>query len=216
DGKITVNDAALGRHEGLAAIANIPVPCKDSTLQIPPCELKPVEVDGTIGVLSNGMGLTLATLDLLKKSQGHPASCVDLGEEHRYCSPSIPLKAYLEQGLDLILQNKAIKVVLVNLICGSVSCLQVAEILADYLQRHSSSSLPAFVLRLVGLQFHQAQEALLPLGLPVMDQLDEAIAQTVELTQPDWIFNLQNRLRPQPPEALPGSLSNAHSPVFKP
>jgi succinyl-CoA synthetase beta subunit len=222
DGKVTINRAALGRHESLAnMVSGIQASSQICSPLKPTCVSLQVvaegAMEGAIGLLSNGRGLTLATLELLKKSQGNPASYVDLGEEHRYCSPPIALKEYLEQGLELILQNKMIKVVLVNLLCGSVSCLQVAEILAEYLQRHSSSKFPELVIRLAGREFHQAQAVLLPLGIPVIEHLDAAIAQTVKLTQtqPSWNFNLQNRFRTQPPEQLPGSLSGSQ-PLSRP
>ncbi|NJR66895.1 MAG: hypothetical protein HC772_18820 [Leptolyngbyaceae cyanobacterium CRU_2_3] len=130
DGKVMVNDAALGRHDSLAAMmASIQAPLKIVDSLVPTCELKRVAADGNIAVFSNGTGLTLATLELLKQAQGKPASFVDLGEEQCYGSPQMPLSTHLTQGLDLILQDTSVKVVLVNLLCSSVSCLQVAEVL---------------------------------------------------------------------------------------
>jgi len=186
DGRVTVNDAALGRQDHLAAmiasIRNQSRQAQDSMSSRLTCKPKRMEMDGNIGVISAGAGLTMTTLGLLKQAEGKTASFVDLGEAYRYYSPQFSFTEHFEQGLSLMVQDKALKVVLINLVGGSLSCLKIAEMLAVAVKRRSSQPSPLFVLRLVGAQFHQARELLIPLGISVVEQLDGAIEQTVALT----------------------------------
>jgi succinyl-CoA synthetase beta subunit len=179
DGKITVNDAALGRQPDLAAlIATIP----NQTGMPSPYDISLVEREGNIGMLCNGAGLTMATLDLLQKAKGKPASFVDLGGEYRNCCSPSELQDRLRQGLDLIVQEKSVKVILINIVGGVISCLQVAEAIASFLKwQPANRPLPPFVVRLSGEQFHSARGLLAAIDIPAYESLDEAVAETVNL-----------------------------------
>ncbi|MBF1999870.1 MAG: succinate--CoA ligase subunit beta [Synechococcales cyanobacterium C42_A2020_086] len=178
DGKVTVNDAALGRQSDLATlVASIPT--------APPaaCGLSLVPLQGTIGVLCSGAGLTMATLDLIAKSKGKAANFVDLGGDYRHCCPPAILQDRIRQGLDLITQDKSVKAVLVNIVSNGVSCLQVAEAIASFLKWEAAHRhLPPLVVRLVGEQFHSARGLLAAINVPVFESLDESISHTVSLT----------------------------------
>ncbi|NET61796.1 MAG: hypothetical protein F6K47_38465 [Symploca sp. SIO2E6] len=77
DGKITVNDNALGRHPELATL----VSTIDSNLkpQLPKTQL--TDTEGNIGILCNSSCLAATTLDLLYQKQGEPASCLIVEED---------------------------------------------------------------------------------------------------------------------------------------
>lgn len=179
DGKITVNDAALGRQESLAAlVAAIP----NQTSEPPVCGVNVVPLEGNIGVLCSGTGLTMATLDLLHKAKGKPGSFVDLGSDYRYgCSPGT-LQERLKQGLDLMSQDKTIKVILVNILGSAVSCLPVAEAIASFLKwQPVNRQIPPLVVRLSGEEFHSARGLLAAMGVSTVPSLDEAVEQAVRL-----------------------------------
>ena len=202
DGKVTVNDAALGRQHHLASmVASIHNRAYHVQASVSPrqtCKPRRMYADGTIGVISAGAGLTLTTLDLLNQAGGRTASFIDLGETYRYYSPQLSFIENFEQSLALMVQDQTLKVVLVNLVASSASCLQIAEIFAAFVRRYSAQALPPFVLRLIGAQFHQARELLMPMGIAVIEQLDSAVEQTVALikvAQPARELNVSNRFR---------------------
>jgi succinyl-CoA synthetase beta subunit len=175
DGKITVNDAALGRQESLTAlVAAIP----SQTVGQPTCTVTP---DGNIGVLCSGTGLTMATLDLLHKFKGKPAGFIDLGSDYRYgCSPST-IQERLKQGLDLMSQDKTIRVILVNIL-GSASCLPVAEAIASFLKwQPVNRQIPPVVVRLSGEEFHSARGLLAAMSIATVESMDAAVEQAVML-----------------------------------
>ena len=193
-GKVTVNDAAIDRHKTLAAmIAGTPP-------QAPSCPISsvfaPVEVDreGNIGVLCNGAGLLMTTLDLIAAENGQPASFLNLDSldsksldsDSPDCAscPDDLLVERLTQGLDLMIQNKAVKVILVNILSGTLSCCSIAEVIVKKLkQLPASNQNPAIVVRVVGAELRQAQTLLISFGVPVVERLDEAIAQSVSYAQ---------------------------------
>ncbi|MBF2049697.1 MAG: ATP-grasp domain-containing protein [Leptolyngbya sp. IPPAS B-1204] len=179
DGKITVNDAALGRQPDLAALlATIP-----AQAGLPVSNLNWVAREGNIGVLCNGAGLTMATLDLLHKAKGKPASFVDLGADYRQYASTSDLQDRLKQGLDLLIQEKGVKVICINLVGGVVSCLQIAETIASWLKwQPANRQLPTLVVRLVGDQFPAGRGLLAAMDIPVYESMDDAIAETVGLT----------------------------------
>lgn len=196
DGKVIVNDAALGRHPDLAAlVATIPDPT--SALA---SEVSLVEREGNIGVLCSGAGLTMTTLDLLHKAKGKPASFVDLGGDYRHCCSPSALQERLKQGLDLITQEKGVKVVLVNVLGGVISCLQVAEAIAAFLEwQPANRQLPPFVVRLAGEQIQSARGLLAAMDVPVFETMDEAITETVVLVSAISASSNQGK---QPPPLL--------------
>jgi succinyl-CoA synthetase beta subunit len=183
DGKITANDDALGRHPDLAALQE-KIPNQIRTKMMPGAvsDTTLVELEGSIGVLCNGAGLTMATLDLIYKAGGKPAGFLNMGSECRYNDAPAVLFDRVGQGLELMTRSKKTKVVLVNILGNVMLCRQIVEAIAHYLQQPNSPVVP-FVIRLVGQQFDEARQTLSQLELPLFEDLDEAIAQAVSLTQ---------------------------------
>jgi succinyl-CoA synthetase beta subunit len=139
DGKVTANDAALGRHPNLALFG------AKTSLQSPEAagswlELKPLERDGNISILCNGEGLGLAIADLLAAAGSKPAHCLILDPEgSSYLSPA-ERREQLERGLERVVQDKGIKVLLINIVAADGDQarplgLEIAEVLAANYQR---------------------------------------------------------------------------------
>lgn len=176
DGKVAVNDEALTRHPKLMEL--VPNFYKNGQASIAPFnpdKLKLIEMNGNIGVLCNGAGLTMATLDLIHRVKGKTAGFVDLGGECRHGWSLISLQERLEQGLDLITHAAGLKVILINILEGIVPCLEIAEVIARYVEQRPNANLTPIVLRLVGQELALAQERLAPLNIPVIGSLDEAV-----------------------------------------
>ncbi len=180
DGKVIVNDAALGRQPELAELVDsIPSQAPVPSLS---CGVNVVELEGNIGVMCSGAGLTMATLDLLHKLKGKPANFVDLGSDYRHCCPPSVLQERLKQGLDVITQEKGVKVVLINILGGVISCLQVAEAIAGFLKWQPVNRQIPLVVRLAGDQFQSARGLLAAMDVPVFESMDEAIVEAIART----------------------------------
>jgi succinyl-CoA synthetase beta subunit len=206
DGRVVADDSAVGRRSSIAAfIATMPDVALPNSLGLPnglpalngapqtngaaahgtaqgTSDLKRVQLEGNIGVLCNGAGLMMATLDLIQSARGKTASFVDIGGEYRHNCPPESLQERLHQGLDLLLADKTVKAVLVNVLGSVVSCRQVVEGMTFYYSRNHKHS-PPMVVRLAGDCVEQAAEQLAKNKISMTGSLEDAIAKTVILAQ---------------------------------
>jgi succinyl-CoA synthetase beta subunit len=197
DGKVSANDDALARHPNVAALMT-----KLGDQPLTPLQHLPVKMDpdGQIGLVCNGAGLTMATMDLMVQAGGKPASFLNIGSETHWDSSPEILKHRLTEGLEAISRNKQIRVVLINLISTLVPCDQIAELIVSSVQRRvpkppnladlrpdtlisQVSRVPALVVRLAGSGCDRAREILETEEITLLDSLDEAVTQAVSLTQ---------------------------------
>lgn len=208
DGKITVNDAALERHPDLTALVpklekHFPVSSygnnrhKHSSNQE-----NSWQSEGNIAIICNGMGLVMATLDLIQQVGGKPAKCVNLGEDIAGKKADSLCDRLLEE-LQNITQENRIKVVLINILSGVPSCNQIADAIADFFSpdggkisnssvsnelfhkdtANNLSNYPKLVIRLAGTGQEEAKERLKGLGVFVVDNFDEVVLQAVSFTK---------------------------------
>lgn len=183
DGKVVANDYALHRHDDLA-IYQARNSYLFKTIANTFSKVEWVKLEGNIGVLCNGAGLTMATLDLVAAAGGKPAGFVNLGGECRHDLPPDILLAQIEQGLDIMTQHRGIKAVLVHLVGTVVSCAQIATAIASHLRhRPLGQSAPALIVRLTGREVKQAKEILFTLEVVLADNLDVAIAQAISVAK---------------------------------
>ncbi len=198
DGKVTVNDEALSRHSTLLQLLpkhQAQEATEMNSAQGPaspvgglPSELNFVELGGNIGLLCNGAGLTMATLDLVCAAGGKPANFVNIGGECRWDLTAELLCERIKLGLALASQKKNVKVVLVNLLGGLFSCAQAVDAIASYQEqsrRETATGNPQtqvkVIVRLYGTEIEQAREILQAVEVTVVENLDEAIALSVAL-----------------------------------
>lgn len=192
DGKITANDAALGRHPELLALKDQFPNSTDALAEVEAVVNRSwvdfEHEEGTIAVLCTGAGLTMATLDLLCQAKGKPAKFLNLAGDCRYhCSPS-QLQDQIQQSLEQLSSLRKIKVVLINFLGCRLSGQQLGEAIASYLKRQSSYSgqrAMSLVIRLVGTQLQDARAVLEPLGddkLVLLESLDDAIEKAILLS----------------------------------
>ncbi|MGL5061550.1 MAG: ATP-grasp domain-containing protein [Microcoleus sp.] len=213
DGKVSANDEALGRHPDLVAMSskkpasgmagdrkNPSLPDRRGSfsdlLHSPPefdpqpeppapnlQPLKLVELEGNIGILCNGIGLTMATLDAVTHAKGKPANFVNLGSLDRDFATSA-LRERAELGLELVAQDKSVKVILVNILGGPQSVGEITAAAASYLERKARANRHIqIVLRLFGGDRDAALERLGQLSVQLAETLDEAVSQAVSLAK---------------------------------
>ena len=156
DAKIGIDPNALYRHPDLAAL-------RDRTQEDPiearaaEHELNYVSLDGDIACMVNGAGLAMATMDIIKLHGGRPANFLDVGGG---ATPERVTAAF-----ELILSNRSVRAILVNIFGGIVRCDVIAEgIMAAV--KNVGVKVPV-VVRLEGTNAKQAREMLAQSGLAV-------------------------------------------------
>ena len=108
DCKLTIDDGALPRRETLAKTGT-PEKLTDLETRAARLDLKFIELDGDVGVLANGAGLTMTTMDAVRHFGGTPANFMEIGgESYTKATPA----------LELVLSNPQVKCLLVNF-CGA-------------------------------------------------------------------------------------------------
>ena len=142
-----------------------------------------VELEGNIGILCNGVGLTMATLDAVAHAKGKPANFANLGSLDRY-EAADALRDRAELGLELVGREKNVKVLLVNIL-GSVSKSdELIAAVAGYLERKTRANRQIqVVLRLIGCDRDSVKERLDQLPVHLAATLDQAVAQAVSLAK---------------------------------
>lgn len=108
DAKLTLDDSSLFRQPALAALG-AGEPMTDLEQRGAEAGLKFIQLDGNVGVLANGAGLTMTTMDVISHFGGRPANFLEIGGE-----------AYTkaEAALDLVLSNPGVRSLVVNF-CGA-------------------------------------------------------------------------------------------------
>ena len=131
DVKMSVDDNALFRHPELEASRDA-ADSDPAELEAQRYEMNYVKLDGDIGVVVNGAGLALATLDMLKDADGSPANFMDVRPE--------ATSSQIATGFSILLSNPQVKAVLVNIYGGGLlRCDTVAEGIAMALKRNRRS-----------------------------------------------------------------------------
>ena len=108
DCKFVLDDAAAYRQEDIASLA-APAPMTHLEQRGAENGLKFIQLDGNVGVLANGAGLTMTTMDVIRHFGGRPANFLEIGGE-----------AYTRSAaaLDLVLSNPGVKSLVINF-CGA-------------------------------------------------------------------------------------------------
>ena len=141
-----------------------------------------VKLDGSVGVIGNGAGLVMSTLDVVAKAGEHlpgrprPANFLDIGG-----GASAEVMA---NGLDIIISDPQVKVVLVNVFGGITACSEVAKGIIDALEMLGDRATKPIVVRLDGnavdIGRHMLREAANPL-VQLEDTMDGAARRAAEL-----------------------------------
>jgi succinyl-CoA synthetase beta subunit len=155
DSKVSLDEAALYRHPENQELADkenedpIERRAKEQGVQY-------VKLDGDIGILGNGAGLVMSTLDVVAQAGGKPANFLDAGGGSD--------AAKVKQAVELILANDSVKAVLFNIFGGITRCDEVAKGLIAAFE-DLEPSVP-FVVRLDGTNDVAGRELLLQAALP--------------------------------------------------
>ncbi|MEM4406641.1 MAG: succinate--CoA ligase subunit beta [Candidatus Methanomethylicaceae archaeon] len=129
-----------------------------------------ISMDGDIGVLSSGAGITMAILDLIHFNGGKPANFLDTAQMDRKS---------IYEAFQLFQRDKRVKVLLVNIFAGLNRCDELALGIVDYLNDFE----PPFpiVVRMIGNQDEKGRRILRDAGLEPIVELEKAVNKAIEL-----------------------------------
>jgi succinyl-CoA synthetase beta subunit len=162
DAKVNFDDNGLIRHPDYAAMRDITE--EDPTeVEASNHELNYVKLDGNVGCMVNGAGLAMATMDMIKLSGGEPANFLDVGGTAN--------AARVEQAFRIILKDKNVKAILVNIFGGIVRCDRVAQGIVDAYKNIGSIPVP-IIVRLQGTNAAEAKKIIDESGLKVFSAIE--------------------------------------------
>jgi succinyl-CoA synthetase beta subunit len=180
DGKVTLDENAGFRHEAHAALEDaaaadpLEAKAKESDLNY-------VKLDGQVGIIGNGAGLVMSTLDVVsyageKHGGVRPANFLDIGG-----GASAEVMA---AGLDVILGDEQVTSVFVNVFGGITSCDAVANGIVGALDKLGDTATKPLVVRLDGNNVEEGRRILEERAHPlvtVVGTMDEAADKAAEL-----------------------------------
>ena len=174
DARIIVDDNALFRHqdyrkrllEGESGLSPQEVEAMNNDLAY-------VRLEGNIGVIGNGAGLVMATLDTIQYYGGKPANFLDVGGG----APSE--KTVL--ALKIVLSDPRVKTLFINILGGITRCDEVARGILEA-KRKVGVNMP-MIIRLVGTNDAEGKRILEEAGIHVLESMEEAARRVVEMSK---------------------------------
>jgi len=118
DAKMNFDDNALYRHKDIVEYRDFE---EEEPLEIEASkyDLNYIKLDGNVGCMVNGAGLAMGTMDIIKLAGGEPANFLDVGGGAN--------KETVANGFKIILSDKNVKAILINIFGGIVRCDRVAQ-----------------------------------------------------------------------------------------
>jgi succinyl-CoA synthetase beta subunit len=174
DARIMIDDNALFRHQDYKT--RLLEEERDRTPQEIHAfrnDLAYVKLEGDIGVIGNGAGLVMATLDMIRYYGGKPANFLDAGGG----APAERITA----ALHIVLSDPNVKALFVNILGGITRCDDVARGILEATKKAAVTK--PIVVRLVGTNEEEGKRILADAGIPVLESMDEAASQVVEIVE---------------------------------
>jgi succinyl-CoA synthetase beta subunit len=179
DGKVSLDENAEFRHDDRDDMERDdldPLEAKAKSM-----DLNYVKLDGQVGIIGNGAGLVMSTLDVVayageKHGGVRPANFLDIGGGAS--------AAVMAAGLDVILGDPQVKSVFVNVFGGITACDAVANGIVGALETLGSSATKPLVVRLDGNNVNEGRRILAEYAHPlvtVVETMDEAADKAAEL-----------------------------------
>lgn len=175
DARMVIDDNALYRHpdfekrlveKGESELTSQELEARKSGLTY-------VKLDGNIGVIGNGAGLVMATLDAVHMYGGNPANFLDVGGG----ASSNRMAA----ALNLVLSDPRVEVVFINILGGITRCDEIAKGILEAKSRIGFAK--PMVIRLVGTNEEEGRRVLEGARVQVLDSMEEAAKRAVEISE---------------------------------
>ena len=161
DAKINFDDNALFKHKEIAELRDLNEEEPTET-EANKHDLAYIKLDGSIGCMVNGAGLAMATMDIIKLYGEEPANFLDVGGGAS--------KEKVSAAFKIILSDKNVKGILINIFGGIMKCDVLAQGVVDA-AKETKIHVP-LVVRLAGTNFEQGQKILDSSGLKIISASD--------------------------------------------
>ncbi len=171
DAKVNFDSNALFRHPEIIKLRDLNE--EDPTeIEASKHDLAYIKLDGSIGCMVNGAGLAMATMDIIKLYGKEPANFLDVGGGAS--------KEKVSAALRIILSDKNVKGILINIFGGIMRCDVLAQGVVDA-AKEIDINVP-LIVRLAGTNFKEGKEILDNSGLELIsaENLDDAAKKIVE------------------------------------
>ena len=171
DAKVNFDSNALFRHPDILKLRDLNEE-EPTEIEASKHDLAYIKLDGSIGCMVNGAGLAMATMDIIKLYGKEPANFLDVGGGAS--------KEKVSAALKIILSDKNVKGILINIFGGIMRCDVLAQGVVDA-AKEININVP-LVVRLAGTNFKEGKEILDNSGLKLIsaENLDDAAKKIVE------------------------------------
>jgi succinyl-CoA synthetase beta subunit len=171
DAKVNFDDNALFRHPEITELRDLNEE-DPAEIEASKHDLAYIKLDGSIGCMVNGAGLAMATMDIIKLYGSEPANFLDVGGGAS--------KEKVSAAFKIILSDKNVKGILINIFGGIMRCDVLAQGVVDA-AKEMKINVP-LVVRLAGTNFKEGKEILDNSGLKLIsaENLDDAAKKIVE------------------------------------
>lgn len=175
DARMVVDDNALFRHPEFKErlFSEERDPLSPEELEARKAGLAYVKLEGDIGVIGNGAGLTMATLDMIRLKEGAPANFLDLGGGAS--------SEAISSALNLVFSDSKVRAVLVNILGGITQCDEVARGIVEVKQQIGFRK--PIVVRLMGTNEEEGRRILREAGVEVLESLEAVAERAVQMAR---------------------------------
>ena len=174
DAKVDLDDNGLARHPELAALnaAAGSDPLKERALKAGLGENNYVQLEGNVGIIGNGAGLVMGTLDAVKSAGGEPANFLDVGGGAK--------ADIMREAVNIVTSNPKVKSLFINIFGGITRGDEVAKGLIEALDGGGWSR-EKLVIRLTGTNEREGRQLLAASGISAVETMNEGARRAVAL-----------------------------------
>jgi succinyl-CoA synthetase beta subunit len=172
DAKLDVDDNALFRLSDIAKLKEVSAD-EEAEEKARALGFSYVQLDGDVGIIGNGAGLVMATLDAVRNAGGRAANFLDVGGGAK--------EAVVKAALEIVLSNARVRSVLINIFGGITRGDEVAKGILDVIEAHPPRV--PLVVRLSGTEAEAGRKLLESAPLESRETMDEAAAEAVRLAK---------------------------------
>ena len=171
DSRIIVDDNALFRHPEFEDKSSVRAEDTPLEAEARKHNLAYVDLSGDIGIIGNGAGLVMATLDLIHHFGGRPANFLDIGG-----GGNVDIT---KRGLLLVMSKPEVRAVLVNILGGITRCDVIAQAIIEALSESRVNK--PIVVRMMGTNEAEGTQMLHQAGISTYPSMEKAVEEILKI-----------------------------------